>query len=223
MATSLLLLPGVGADRRLFHAQRTCATHIDVIPWIAPTTPDESLPDYASRLAATIDASEPFVLGGASFGGMVALELARHLRPAAVLLIASCRSPYSLPSVYRYLNAAAQLLPAWAFTSAAARSRPIASRFGLTTHAERRLFAAMLRDTPPSFVQWACRAILGWPGAAEPDVPVHHIHGANDRIIPLRGVQPTVVVPDAGHFLNVTHPAAVNTFIDTVCRPLQPV
>jgi pimeloyl-ACP methyl ester carboxylesterase len=222
MATRLLLLPGVGADRRLFDAQRTCAADIEVIPWIAPA-PNELLRGYAERLAATVDASEPFVLGGASFGGMLALELTRHLRPVAVLLIASCRSPASLPSAYRYLNAAAQFLPAWAFTSAAARSRLVASRFGMTTPDERRLFAAMLRDTPPSFVQWACRAILSWPGAQELDVPVHHIHGANDHIIPLRGVQPTVVVSDAGHFINVTHSAAVNAFIDRVCGLGQPL
>ena len=217
--TRLLLLPGVGADRRLFDAQRSCAADVNVIEWIAPATRDEPLTDYAVRLAATIDASRPFFIGGASFGGMVALELARHVRPLAVILIASCRSPSLLPRHYRQLSAFAHLLPARTFTSALARTRLITSRFGLRTRDERQLFGEMLRATPPPFVQWACRAIFAWPGAADLDVPVHHIHGADDRIIPLRCVRPDVVLPGGGHLLNVTHHAEVNAFIDHVCSP----
>ena len=47
-------------------------------------------------------------------------------------------------------------------------------------------------------------------------VPIHHVHGEDDRIIPLRGVRPHVVVPRAGHLVNVTHPAEVNAFIKAV-------
>jgi pimeloyl-ACP methyl ester carboxylesterase len=187
---------------------------VSVIEWIASATRDEPLTDYAARLAATIDTPPPFVIGGVSFGGMVALELARHVRPLAVILIASCRSPSLLPRHCRHLSAFAQLLPAATFTSAAARSRFVTSRFGLRTREERQLFGDMLRATPPAFVQWACRAIFDWPGAADLNVPVRHIHGAHDRIIPLRCVQPDVVVPDAGHLLNVTHRDDVNAFID---------
>jgi pimeloyl-ACP methyl ester carboxylesterase len=219
--TRLLLLPGVGADGRLFEAQRSCAADVDVIEWIEPATRDESLGQYASRLAATIDTARPFVIGGASFGGMVALELARHVRPLAVILVASCRSPSLLPRHYRPLITFAQLLPAAALTSAPARCRLVTSRFGLRTRQERQLFADMLRETPPAFVQWACRAIFGWPGATDLDLPVHHIHGAGDRIIPLRSVRPDVVVPGAGHLLNVTHRAEVNAFIDDVCSPTR--
>jgi pimeloyl-ACP methyl ester carboxylesterase len=212
--TRLLFLPGVGADRRLFDAQRSCAADVSVIEWVAPATRDEPLTDYAARLAATIDTSRPFVIGGASFGGMVALELARHVRPLAVILIASCRSPSLLPRHSRQLSAFAQLLPAATFTSAAARSRFVTSRFGVRTREERQLFGDMLRATPPAFVQWACRTIFGWPGAADLNVPVHHIHGAHDRVIPLRCVQPDVVVPAAGHLLNVTYRGDLNAFID---------
>jgi pimeloyl-ACP methyl ester carboxylesterase len=72
----------------------------------------------------------------------------------------------------------------------------------------------MIRHTPPPFVHWATRAIFGWPGIDEQPIPIHHIHGENDRIIPLRCVQPDVTIQRAGHMLNVTHPAEVNAFID---------
>lgn len=206
----LLLLPGLGADRRLFEPQRACAADIEVIEWIEPAAA-ESLAGYAQRLAASIDTTRPFALGGASFGGMVALEIARHVRPAAVILIGSCRAPSQLPRYYRPLRGlagVATLLPL----------RLAAWRFGIRTKQDRQLFAAMLRATPRPFVRWAARAIFGWRGATDLDVPVHHIHGGRDRIIPPAAVNADAIVAEGGHFLGVTHAAEVNAFIDSVMR-----
>ncbi len=119
-------------------------------PRFGPEPRDMAKPDLRKGLAATIDTSLPFAIGGASFGGMVALELARHLRPTAVILIASCRSPLSLPPHYRQLSWLTQFLPAAMLIGALARSRVVTSRFGLKTRDERRLFGDMLRATPPS-------------------------------------------------------------------------
>jgi len=159
MAKRLFLLPGVGADERLFDEQRSCAADLHVIEWIAPVAPDEPLIDYAQRLAATIDTSRPFVIGGASFGGMVALEVARHVQPDAVMLIGSCRSPSLLPSSYRFLRAGSDLVPDALFGRTFAAAPLIASRFGARSREHRHLFSGMLRQTPPSFVRWAARAI----------------------------------------------------------------
>lgn len=218
MPTRLLLLPGIGADRRLFDAQRSCAAEVQVVEWIPPLAPSEPLTSYAHRLAANIDTSAPFVIGGASFGGMVALELARRIHPKAVVLIGSCRSPSSLPSSYRLLRACSDLVPDALLGRSFVAAPWIASRFGLASPDHRRLFAEMLRHTPPSFVRWAARAIFGWAGVEDLPVPIHHIHGEDDRIIPLRSVRPDVVVKGAGHLLNVTHRDEVNAFLDACCR-----
>jgi pimeloyl-ACP methyl ester carboxylesterase len=223
MTNRLLLVPGVGADWRLFDEQRSCVADLHVIEWVPPVAADEPLTDYAKRLAATIDTSSPFIIGGASFGGMIALEAARHIQPDAVILIGSCRSPSSLPSSYRFLRACSDLVPdalfGWSFTAAPL----IASRFGVRSPEHRQLFTNMLRHTPPSFVRWAARAIFSWSGIDELPVPIHHIHGEEDRIIPLRCVRPDVVVKRAGHMLNVTHPAEVNAFIETAMSSNTPL
>ena len=71
----LIMLPGLGADERLFEPQRAAFPGLEVPPWL-PHEPEESLDAYARRMAATIWPSEHFYIGGASFGGMVALEMA---------------------------------------------------------------------------------------------------------------------------------------------------
>ena len=44
-------------------------------------------------------------------------------------------------------------------------------------------------------------------------MPICHIHGDRDRLIPLHRVRPDHVVPGAGHLLNLTHGEAVNAFL----------
>jgi len=71
----------------------------------------------------------------------------------------------------------------------------------------------MLAATPPAFVRWAANAVFSWPGVRELPMPVHHIHGDRDRLIPIRRVRPDRIVRGAGHLLNLTHADAVNDFI----------
>jgi pimeloyl-ACP methyl ester carboxylesterase len=52
---------------------------------------------------------------------------------------------------------------------------------------------------------------------APPDVgcPIHHIHGSDDRMIPLPRLHPPpdVVIPGGGHVIHLTHADQVNAFI----------
>src|SRR5262245_55843221 len=88
----LILLSGMAADERLFEPQRVAFPDLRVPAWIDPL-PGESLRGYAARLARRIDPGRPCLVGGASFGGMVALEMAPHLQADACVLIGSVRSP----------------------------------------------------------------------------------------------------------------------------------
>ena len=75
------------------------------------------------------------------------------------------------------------------------------------------MMVAMMRGSDPRFIQWGGAALARWPGAGELPMPVHQIHGGADRIIPCRLVRPDVIIPGAGHLLNVTHADPVNRFI----------
>src|SRR5262245_19159901 len=88
----LILIPGMGADGRIFRAQHTAFQNLCVPKWITPLR-NESLASYARRFAAIINPHQPCYLGGASFGGVVALEMARYLDVRVVFLIGSLRSP----------------------------------------------------------------------------------------------------------------------------------
>ena len=216
----LILLPGLGADQRQFEPQRSAFSNLLVPPWIVPKR-KETLPDYAARLADTIVVTRPTVLGGSSFGGMVAQEMARHLEPDTVVLIGSCRSPKALHPVARGIRPIVSLTPVQVFDPAKVFA-PVGLRmFSALTSAQRQLCVAMFKEMDCGFMKWACRAILSWVPSGPPAVPVLQIHGGKDRIMPARLVEPGEVIPDGGHLIHLTHPQQVNAFMTRVIQSVR--
>jgi pimeloyl-ACP methyl ester carboxylesterase len=209
----LILLPGLGADERMYAPQCSVFPRLEVPRWLS-ANPHESLADYSRRMAATIEVSEPFFLGGSSFGGAVALEMARHLKPRAVFLIASCRTPMAIPRHLRFIARCggwfARGPVLWTAHAVASRST---SRFGELAAEQRTMLVAMIRDADPKFLRWGGDALARWSGAADLDVPIHQIHGEADRILPCGRSGTDVAVPGAGHLMNVTHADEVNRFL----------
>jgi pimeloyl-ACP methyl ester carboxylesterase len=204
------MLPGLGADERLFEPQRAVLPRLEVPPWL-PHDEDETLADYGRRMAATVDPTEPFYLGGVSFGGMVAQEMARHLRPRAILLIASCRRGDAIAQHLKYFVRFADLFPERVFEQGL--SPAFASKFGRLDPQEEELLEQMFASVLPRFVRWGIAAITAWPGVEGLDVPIFHIHGSDDEWIPLKSVQPDQVIRGGGHLINLTHAAEVNAFL----------
>ena len=208
----LILFPGMGADDRLFAPQRAAFPQLTVAKWIDPT-PGESLAAYAARLARHVDPGRPCYVGGASFGGFVAIEAARHLDARACFLIGSARGPGELPLRVRALRRASRLLPflPFAWAGPLARLGLGASGWAMSTTSGRVL--RQLADADAAFLRWACGAVLSWEPPSELGIPIHQIHGGNDRVLPVRRTRADVVVPGAGHVLSLTHAEDVNRFI----------
>lgn len=216
----LILIPGLGTDERLFEQQRRAFPELWAPPWILPRD-DESLADYAARMAEVISVREPFVLGGVSLGGMIAYEIARHLNPQAVILIASCRTRQGVNGFLRAAGHLWPVVPAGAFRIAKFISLPVLRTFGVLTPTQRQLCAKMFSEMDTRFMHWAVSAILGWNPSPLEQTPVYQIHGARDQIIPAKSVAPDEIIPDAGHLINLTHADAVNAFIRDVIAKVQ--
>jgi pimeloyl-ACP methyl ester carboxylesterase len=208
----LILFPGMGADERLFAPQRVAFPQLIVPRWITPL-PGESLAAYAGRFARHVAPGGPCYVGGASFGGFVAVEVARHLDARACFLIGSARGPDELPLRIRSLRRLRRLLPALplGLAKTLAGLSLGASGWAMSPAAGRVL--RQLADADAAFLRWACGAVLSWEEPASLDVPIHQIHGARDHVLPARRTRADVIVPGAGHVLSLTHTAEVNRFL----------
>lgn len=216
----LVLLPGLGADHRQWAPQEAAFPGLIVPPWFPPLR-DDTLPTYAARLAETIPRQKPLILGGSSFGGMLACEMARHLQPKAVILIGSCRSPQAFNRGVLSLRPILCRIPAWGIRM----SKPLAP-FGVQAIHNlqpefRRLCATMFQDADPVWAKWAIRAILRWEPTPLTDTRVFHIHGERDRLIRASMESTDVLVPDGGHLINLSHAAEVNDFIRKVLASVE--
>ncbi len=217
-AVPIILLSGMATDERLFEPQLAAFPNLRVQPWIDPL-PGESLRAYAARLAPLVDPGVPCIIGGASFGGVVALELAQHLPAMACILIGSIRSPSGLPWRWRLLRPVALLGPGTLGVLAALGAR--LGRRLLAGGTVRRL--QRLSQPETAFVRWAMCAVVRWrPSPAVRRVRVFHIHGAADRVLPVSLGRPDVVVPAGGHALTLFSPSAVNEFIAGVVHAVAP-
>jgi len=216
----LVLLPGLGADARMFSPQASAFEGLIVPPWIEPK-PRESLSDYAARLTQTVrrEPDCPLILGGVSLGGMIAYEMARHLVPDALVLVATCRTHEAL-APYRPLVPLVRRLPTAVLEWAQWLAPLAAGSFGRCPRAIGSLMVDMFRRADPHFMRWALGALLDWRPGPPPEVPIFQIHGRHDRVIPVSRIRADRIIPDGGHLINMTHPAQVNPFLESVVEKL---
>ncbi|WP_373650010.1 alpha/beta fold hydrolase [Schlesneria sp. DSM 10557] len=201
----LILLPGLGGDSRMFRPQRVAFPDLIVPEWIEPL-PREPLVEYAARLAKEIDPGKPCYIGGVSFGGVVALELATHLNARECFLIGSIRSHQELPrrlAMFRPVSSLV-MVPKWLAPF-------VLGCFGGYLPPLRRGVLHQLNDAEGRFLRWAAQAILRWkPSKGVENLRVFQIHGDQDLIFPPQLTRADRVIAGAGHLVSMTHSAAVN-------------
>jgi pimeloyl-ACP methyl ester carboxylesterase len=206
----LILLPGMGGDAKLFQSQLDRFPNLLVPSWIEPLR-NESLRSYAARFARAIDPGVPCIIGGASFGGIVAREMISHLRTVACVLIGSIRSPAELSWRWRVLRPLAFLGPDRLRALAAIGAKLPGLRRNHT-----RQFAKLARPES-AFLRWAMCAVLRWqPTPMLRGVPIFQIHGELDHTLPSIRTRADVIVPGGSHALTLFNPSAVNEYLERV-------
>ncbi len=205
------LFSGLGADHRAFGALEFPG-EVKHVVWIPPLS-GEPMAEYAKRMAAQITASCP-ILVGLSFGGMMALEVSRHLPTAGLVLISSAKSKAEIPHSYLWMGALGvhRLIPDAQVKKA---NRLLYWLFGAETPSERKLLAAILADTDPMFFRWAINSISAWQNSYIPPNAIH-IHCTADRILPLQFVKADYVIQGETHFMAINRAKEISEIIRNI-------
>lgn len=195
----LYLLSGLGADERVFaRLIPLLRAPSRFLPWLAPRSGTEPLPAYAARMAASIPLDAPCWLVGVSFGGTMALEIAR-LRPLArVVLVSSIPDANPLPALLRLARA----LRVWTWVPP--QLLPMLPRvgqwfFGVANGAEYALFKQILRELDPVYTRWAVRSLLTWDSTSAPGAI--QILGTRDRVFPPGPAPVEYLIRGGTHFM----------------------
>ena len=204
---------GLGADERVFQKLKLEGYQPIHIRWVEPEN-KESITDYAKRLTEQIKSDEPILIG-LSFGGIIAIEIAKQINTKKVILISSTKNQQEVPfyfQIFRWLPIHrlipakimlwfGQLLAAWFFS--------------LETLAERKLFRAILYDTNAKFMKWAIHQVVTWKNELIPN-NIYHIHGESDRIFPYKFVREDFNVTKGGHFMIMNQAEYISNLIQKI-------
>ena len=199
-------ISGLGADHHIFDGLNVPGVSWSHLSWLMPEG-DESLADYASRMKMgmrTGIADTAPVLLGVSFGGMMAIEIAKQCPGATVIIVSSIRHRRQLPlplKMTRHLGVGKWKLGKWKLPTNSRLLAPFQDYFlGVETQQDSRLVREYRGNVDPHYLQWSIQHIAGWQNEWQPN-PLYHIHGSKDKIFPLNLVEPTHIVRGGGHLM----------------------
>lgn len=208
--TPVYLLPGLGADGRLFkRLQLPAGYELRLLEW-----PDcqgcSSLQEYAQRLLSRIDTSRPFLLGGVSLGGIISIELAKHISPAGLVLFSTAKTRAEFPGLFRWLDKTG--LYRYFSAGMLRRLGSFANRFTPVSPEGRQLFLDMLYNTPDDLLTFFARETIKWKNTMVP-APFIHFHGNIDRVFPLKNIHEAIVISKGSHFMIFEKAAELNQLL----------
>lgn len=209
MTKELYIFSGLGADERVFQRLDFSGFSTTFIKWIIPVD-SETIEHYATRLLDQISSAKPILIG-LSFGGLIAVEVAKQIETEKVILIASAKTKQEIPFYYHFVGQLGlhKHLPTRLLKS----SNFITNWFfGTGSTFDRQLLKQILHDTDPTFLKWAIDKVVNWTNQTQTK-SLFHIHGTNDRILPLSFVKCDVVVENGGHLMTLNKPDELNVII----------
>jgi pimeloyl-ACP methyl ester carboxylesterase len=181
------------------------------ISWVSPER-GESVEHYAQKISATIKDELPIIVG-LSFGGMVAVEIAKQRPTKKVILLSSVKTASEVPIYFKLLRVLPihRILPfkslLWAFYWLAYWL------FSPESTEQKQLLRTILMDTDPHFLKWALHRVVVWRNQEVPETVVQ-VHGQRDRIFPYRWVKPNYTVENSGHLMVMTRAAEISSLIE---------
>ena len=209
MTKELYIFSGLGADERAFQRLDFSGFSTTFINWVIPQDTD-TIEHYVTRLLDQITTTKPTLIG-LSFGGLIAVEIAKKIDTEKVILIASAKTKNEIPFYYRFAGQLRlhKLLPTGLLKS----SNFITNWFfGTTSTFDKQLLKQILIDTDPTFLKWAIDKISRWTNQTETK-NIFHIHGKSDKILPLSYVKCNTTIKNGGHLMTLNKSDEINIIL----------
>jgi pimeloyl-ACP methyl ester carboxylesterase len=216
MVRKLHLIPGVATDRRVFAALDLPDYEVEFLDWIPPHR-GESIVAYARRMAERITDESP-ILVGYSFGGMVAIEMAKHLPDATVILISSIKHYHERP------------MTMW-LTSSLKLHRLVPTQVGkefefaykwmnAPQNKDEHAFIELMRnEIDHHHTDWAIDQAVSWRHNSHTP-RLYHIHGDQDRIFPIRYIRNCIPIRGGTHLMLLNKGTEISSHIRKIVESL---
>ena len=190
-------ISGLGADHRLF--KNLSIEHYELVPlpW-APYDRTDNMSSYADKMAKNIPGENAIIIG-LSFGGMLAIEIAKKHPAWKIFLVSSAKTTSELgynSSFLRWVSRK-EVIPSIFF------NRPSFIRLfllGAQNAEEKKLISLIMRNSDRDFNRWSVNTLLTWNNLTYPQ-NITHIHGTSDKVIRPANVHPDHWIEKGSHIM----------------------
>lgn len=207
------LIPGLGADSRIYNKIDLQGHEVTSVDWIDPDKTD-TLATYSQKLINHYHIDPKSILIGNSMGGMIAMEIAKIIAVEKVILISSIRNIDEAPAYFGFFKAMPlyKLIPEKTLNAMGFLIKPL---FGHMQPDDALLFADMLKKSSPVFLKWAMGAVVNWDNKTISS-PVCQVIGDKDLVFPYKKQPAAEVIKGGTHIMIFEMADAVNKWLKGV-------
>ncbi|RYZ97264.1 MAG: alpha/beta hydrolase [Sphingobacteriaceae bacterium] len=209
----IFLIPGLGADCRIYKNIDLTGHEVIQVNWIAPIL-NCTLEEYAQIIIDQYHITKDSVVIGNSMGGMIAVEIAKKASPEKTIIISSIKISDEAPWYFSLFRAIPvyKIIPGKLFTSMGFIVKPM---FGYMSNKDAALFIDMLENTSPVFAKWAMGAILNWKNTVVP-ANLYHITGNKDLLFPFKNIRHAQIIEGGTHIMIFDKGHEINKLLNDI-------
>lgn len=209
---NIYCISGLGADERAFERLKINGCSLHHLQWVR-VLENENLSSYAGRMSEQVKERNPVILG-LSFGGMIAIEMAKQIQVERLILISSVKTYNELPRWMR-LAGVLNLHKIIPIKTNRFTERADDRRMGIETIEEKNFVDQYRKNADQKHVDWGVDQIFNWKNSLMPS-NVFHIHGENDRMFPIKNIQPTHIIRNGTHIMILNKADEISLCIEQI-------
>jgi pimeloyl-ACP methyl ester carboxylesterase len=205
-------VPGLGAGSKIFEYLNLPEDRFELhyLEWLIPESEEESLENYAKRMAQCIKSDKP-VLVGVSFGGVLVQVMSELIPTRQTIIISSLKSRSELPNRLKWIRKLGlyKLFPTGRISRIDDFSR---FNFHQSVRKKAELYNRYMSVRNEKYLNWAIKTILHWKEGKTPENMVH-IHGDRDEIFPIKYINDCIPVEGGTHAMIITKAKRISTLL----------
>jgi len=200
----------MGANSKVFERLELNNYNLNFIDWIIPID-NESIEDYAKRMAKDIDTSKPVILIGMSFGGIMVQEISKFIDVDRIILISTVKTRDELPTIYKIssLLSLHKLIPSIFFNNTKLMAKAL---FGKNSETIVKTIDRYFTIRDIRYSRWAIDKVVNWKQTIY-HKNILHLHGTKDSVFPVKFINKATYIERGTHLMIFNKATKLNKYI----------
>lgn len=207
-------VPGLAASVKIFDYIKLPDRYTSILlDWIPPVDLNETIEQYAKRMAERVKQPKAILIG-VSFGGVMVQEMKAFLDPEKIIIISSVKCQEEMPFYIDFSKKtkAHKILPNLTIDTVKQYEK-----FAFTDWSKHKiqLYKKYFNVNDKNYLPWAIDSIVNW-SRKNPDPDVIHIHGTKDSVFPIKNIKSCIEIEGGNHAMILSKAKKINAILESV-------